>query len=422
MTTPKDGKQIANMLYHAGVETLLTVGYAEIGKKVLRRPAPKVDFNMNDVVMLSIDILLAMATKDMLIKQEKAQAEWSKERTQRLDFINEQLQKEHHAEHTFFEDVDQAMKQYYYITSKQLTPLSPKPKLSDFYTPSEDQKNREIAFVVGDYFNLFRNMKDNKLIQEIEDALNFKGFPKQIEQSEEVENDEEWPKEVVEYDLEKLKDLEYLRDHTIILDDQGSQKLDKQVANIISKGRHFKIQLVFLAHLSTDLNPKSRNNVKEIYITTGNSIKFFHDLKEKFMIKDLSSFSRIEYGIIRYNLNRDSFVVYDKNYKKIHDSSANKISTRSDFNIGNFLNQQNFEDLEKSEIVNFLESQSPINVTEPLLLFYLNYYLIQNNYKPNMSKLKNILGDYYEENKTFKSKNIVPLIKVFKEGYKEITK
>ena len=57
------------MLYHAGVETLLTVGYAEIGKKVLRRPAPKVDFNMNDVVMLSIDILLAITTKDMLIKQ-----------------------------------------------------------------------------------------------------------------------------------------------------------------------------------------------------------------------------------------------------------------------------------------------------------------------------------------------------------------
>ncbi|CAC5375343.1 unnamed protein product [Mytilus coruscus] len=203
MTTQKDGKQIANMLYHAGVETLLTVGYAEIGKKVLRRPAPKVDFNVNDVVMLSIDILLAMATKDMLIKQgiacrsnkmasalammlggaitnafafsgsnylfshmssnaneekirhdkaieklEKAQSEWNKKRIQRLDFINEQLQKEHHAEHTF-EDVDQAMKQYYYITSKQLTPLSPKPKLSDFYTPSEDQKNREIAFVVG---------------------------------------------------------------------------------------------------------------------------------------------------------------------------------------------------------------------------------------------------------------------------------
>ena len=69
MTTQIDGKQIANMLYHAGVETLLTVGYAELGRKLLKRPPPKVDFNMADICMLSIDILLAMATKDMLIKQ-----------------------------------------------------------------------------------------------------------------------------------------------------------------------------------------------------------------------------------------------------------------------------------------------------------------------------------------------------------------
>ena len=57
------------MLYHAGVETLLTVGYAELGRKLLKRPPPKVDFNMADIGMLSIDILLAMATKDMLVKQ-----------------------------------------------------------------------------------------------------------------------------------------------------------------------------------------------------------------------------------------------------------------------------------------------------------------------------------------------------------------
>ena len=69
MATQIDGKQIINMLYHAGVETLLTVGYAELGRKLLKRPPPKVDFNMADIGMLSIDILLAMATKDMLIKQ-----------------------------------------------------------------------------------------------------------------------------------------------------------------------------------------------------------------------------------------------------------------------------------------------------------------------------------------------------------------
>lgn len=79
---------------------------------------------------------------------EAAQAKWSKERTQRLDFINEQLQKEHHAVQKF-DDVDQAMKQYYYITGKDLQALPPRPTLSDFYSPSEDQKNREIVFVVG---------------------------------------------------------------------------------------------------------------------------------------------------------------------------------------------------------------------------------------------------------------------------------
>lgn len=76
-----------------------------------------------------------------------AQAEWSKRRIQRLDFINEQLKKERHAVQTF-DDVDQAMKEYYYITGKELNELPPKPTLSDFYTPSEDQKDREIAFIV----------------------------------------------------------------------------------------------------------------------------------------------------------------------------------------------------------------------------------------------------------------------------------
>ena len=62
------------------------------------------------------------------------------------------MQKEHNAVQTF-DDMDQAMKQYYYITGKQIpsdmaTPLPPEPKLSGFYTPSPDQQNREITFVV----------------------------------------------------------------------------------------------------------------------------------------------------------------------------------------------------------------------------------------------------------------------------------
>ena len=78
---------------------------------------------------------------------QKAQTEWSEKRTQRLDFINEQMKKEHHALKEF-DDVEDAMNEYYYVTNKQLPELEPEPKLSDFYTPSEDQKNREYLFII----------------------------------------------------------------------------------------------------------------------------------------------------------------------------------------------------------------------------------------------------------------------------------
>ena len=89
---------------------------------------------------------------DKAVEQlEAAQAEWNKKRTARLDFINQEIQKEHHAVQTF-DDVDQAMKQYYYITGKQLpdnlATLPPKPTLSDYYTPSDSQKDRELVFIV----------------------------------------------------------------------------------------------------------------------------------------------------------------------------------------------------------------------------------------------------------------------------------
>ena len=67
--TTIDGKQIVNMMYHAAVETVLTIGYSQLGRKLLKSQTPKVDFSMGDVGMLALDIGLAMATRDMLIKQ-----------------------------------------------------------------------------------------------------------------------------------------------------------------------------------------------------------------------------------------------------------------------------------------------------------------------------------------------------------------
>ena len=44
-------------------------------------------------------------------------------------------------------DLNSAMQQYFIVTSRQLEPLPPKTVLSDFYVPSEDHHNCELAFI-----------------------------------------------------------------------------------------------------------------------------------------------------------------------------------------------------------------------------------------------------------------------------------
>lgn len=85
---------------------------------------------------------------DEAIEQlQAAQAEWSRRRTERLDFINDELRRQGHAVQTF-RDVDAAMRQYSQVTGHNINPLGPEPQLSDFYTPSDGQKDREFAFII----------------------------------------------------------------------------------------------------------------------------------------------------------------------------------------------------------------------------------------------------------------------------------
>ena len=77
---------------------------------------------------------------------QQAQLLWVKKRQQRLDYINDEIAKEHKAEKRFA-DLNSAMQQYYIVTGRQLEPLPPKPVLSDFYVPSEDHHNRELTFI-----------------------------------------------------------------------------------------------------------------------------------------------------------------------------------------------------------------------------------------------------------------------------------
>ena len=77
---------------------------------------------------------------------QRAQIEWAKKRQERLDYINNEIAKEHKAEKRFM-DLNSAMQQYFIVTGRRLEPLPPKPVLPDFYVPSEDHHNHELAFI-----------------------------------------------------------------------------------------------------------------------------------------------------------------------------------------------------------------------------------------------------------------------------------
>ena len=47
----------------------------------------------------------------------------------------------------YINNVDEVILEYYRVFAKQIRSLPPEPQLSDFYHPSEDQKNGELLFV-----------------------------------------------------------------------------------------------------------------------------------------------------------------------------------------------------------------------------------------------------------------------------------
>ena len=85
---------------------------------------------------------------DKAVEQLQAtKANWSRRRTESLDWINEELRRQNHAVQTF-RDADPAIRLYVQVTGKTLDPLGSEPQLSDFYTPSVDQKDPEITFLI----------------------------------------------------------------------------------------------------------------------------------------------------------------------------------------------------------------------------------------------------------------------------------
>ena len=77
---------------------------------------------------------------------QAAHEKWTKQRTESLDWINDQLKREGHAVKTF-RDADEAIHEYSRVSGVSIQ-LSAEPRLSDYYTPSSSQKDRELIFIV----------------------------------------------------------------------------------------------------------------------------------------------------------------------------------------------------------------------------------------------------------------------------------
>ena len=85
---------------------------------------------------------------DAVEQMQAARDAWSQKRGERLDWIKKKLREQNHAVQNFH-DTEAAWREYILVTGENLDPLEPEPQLSDFYTPSSAQKDREISFVIG---------------------------------------------------------------------------------------------------------------------------------------------------------------------------------------------------------------------------------------------------------------------------------
>ena len=64
-----------------------------------------------------------------------------------LDFIKKRLREKNEAR-AYINNANEAMLEYYRVfAEKKIKPLPFEPQLSDFYHPSESQKNAELLFV-----------------------------------------------------------------------------------------------------------------------------------------------------------------------------------------------------------------------------------------------------------------------------------
>ena len=85
-----------------------------------------------------------------------------------------------------------------------------------------------------------------------------------------------------------------------------------------------------MGHKAADVTNKGRGNINFFYCTTQNSDAFFDDIREKYSTDDdIRNYKDVEYGMIRYDLIKNTFIVMDKHKNIIFDSDNPTISIKA---------------------------------------------------------------------------------------------
>ena len=93
------------------------------------------------------DIARQQKRHDLVIKQlQKVQVEWAKKQQKRINFINKQLWLERKVEASF-KELNDTMREYHEVLGCQLLLRPQELVLSNFYTMSNEQHDRELVFI-----------------------------------------------------------------------------------------------------------------------------------------------------------------------------------------------------------------------------------------------------------------------------------
>ena len=97
-----------------------------------------------------------------LEKLQRARDKWNENRMKRLDFINKRLREKNNAR-TYINNADKVMLEYYRVFAKKIKSLPPEAALSDFYHPSETEKNGELLFL--QWVQVLQNMPNTSTLK-----------------------------------------------------------------------------------------------------------------------------------------------------------------------------------------------------------------------------------------------------------------